>query len=91
MYQIMMVKLNGCIFLIEDYDLMDKYNTVCDKVSADIKKEVNSKPVYNKKILKTKIKSNSDEATDFYDIEIPKVGPNDSDEEQIKAKYQDVF
>ena len=91
MYQIMMVKLNGCIFLIEDYDLMGKYNTACDKVSADIKKEVNSKPVYNKKILKTKIKSNSDEATDFYDIEIPKVGPNDSDEEQIKAKYQDVF
>ena len=91
MYQIMMVKLNGCIFLIEDYDLMDKYNTVCDKVSADIKKEINSKPVYNKKILKTKIKSNSDEGTDFYDIEIPKVGPNDSDEEQIKAKYQDVF
>ena len=86
-----MVKLNGCIFLIEDYDLMGKCNTVCDKVSADIKKEVNSKPVYNKKILKTKIKSNSDEATDFYDIEIPKVGSNDSDEKQIKAKYQDVF
>ena len=49
MYQIMMVKLNGCIFLIEDYDLMDKYNTVCDKVSADIKKEVNSKPSIIKK------------------------------------------
>ena len=36
-------------FLIEHYDLMDKYNTVCDKVSADIKKEVNSKPSIIKK------------------------------------------
>ena len=62
----MMVKLNGCIFLIEDDDLFDKYNTTSDKVSADIKKEFNSKPVYNEKLLKTKIKSYDDEATDFH-------------------------
>ena len=38
-----------CIyFLIEDDDLLEKYNTIRDKVSADIKEEFDSKPVYNK-------------------------------------------
>ena len=32
-------KLNGRIFLIENNDLLEKYNTVCDKVSSDIKKD----------------------------------------------------
>ena len=32
-------------FLIEDDELLEKYNTIWDKVSADIKKESNSKPV----------------------------------------------
>ena len=36
-------------FLIEGDDLLEKYNTIWDKVSADIKKENYSKPVYNKK------------------------------------------
>ena len=27
-------------FLIEDDNLLEKYNTICDKVSADIKKEL---------------------------------------------------
>ena len=40
-------KLNGCIFLTE-YDLLKKDNTIWDKVSADIKKEFDNKPVYNK-------------------------------------------
>ena len=44
----MMEKLNGC------------YNTIWDKVSADIKKEFDSEPVYNRKFLKTKIKSHCD-------------------------------
>ena len=44
-------------FLIEDDDLLEKYNTIWDKVSADIKKEFDSEPVYNKKKnLKTKKK-----------------------------------
>ena len=34
-------------FLIEDDDLLEKYNTIWDKVSADIKKEFDSEPVYN--------------------------------------------
>ena len=53
-------------FLTED-DLLEKYNTIWDKVSADIKKEFDSKPVYNKSYLKTKIKSHGNEVTDFYD------------------------
>ena len=63
-------------FLIEDDDLLEKYNTIWDKVSADIKKEFDSEPVYNKKFLKTKIKSHGDEVTDFYDEKIPKVDSN---------------
>ena len=44
------------IFSIEDDDLLEKYNTIWDKVTADIKKEFDSEPVYNKEFLKTKIK-----------------------------------
>ena len=43
-------------FLIEDNDLLNKYNAIWDKVSTDIKKEFDSKLGYNKKFLKTKIK-----------------------------------
>ena len=46
------------------------------KVSTDIKKEFDSKPVYNKKFLKTKTKSYGDEDIDFHDKEIPKVDSN---------------
>ena len=62
-------------FLIENDDLLEKY-TVLDKVSADIKKESDSEPVYNKTFLKTRIKSYGDDVTDFYDKEIPKVDSN---------------
>ena len=71
-------------FLIEDDDLLKKYNTIWDKVGADIKKEFDSKPVYNKNFLKTKIKSYGDEVTDFYDKEIPKV-----DSRQINDNLSD--
>ena len=40
----MMGKPNGCIFWD---DLLKKYNTIWDKVSADIKKEFDIDPVYN--------------------------------------------
>ena len=53
-------------FLIEDGDLLERYNTIWDKVSADIKKNY-SGPVCNKEFLKTKIKSHGNEVTDFYD------------------------
>ena len=72
----MMDKLNGCIFLIEDNDLPEKCNSICNKVSTDIKKEFHSEPVYNKNYLKIKIKSHGHEVTDFYDEKIPKLDPN---------------
>ena len=43
-------------FLIEDDDLLEKQNTIWDNVSADLKKEFDSDPVYNKEFLKTKKK-----------------------------------
>ena len=63
-------------FLIDDDDLLKTYNTIWNKVRADIKKEFDSKPVYNWNILKTKIKSHSDEITDFYNKKIPKADSN---------------
>ena len=38
-------------FLTGDDDLLEKHNTIWNKVSADIKKEFDSKPVYNKNFL----------------------------------------
>ena len=35
-------------FLIKDDDLSEKYNTIWNKVSADIKKEFDREPFYNK-------------------------------------------
>ena len=60
-------------FLIIDDELLRKYNTIWDKVWADIKKEFDTEPVYNKEFLKTKIKSHGDKVTDSHDKEIPKV------------------
>ena len=54
-------------FLIED-DLLEKYNTIQGKASPNIKK-TDSKPVYNKKLLKTKIRSYGDKVRDFHDKE----------------------
>ena len=33
-------------FLIEDDNFLEKYNTIWDKVSADIKREFGSKPAF---------------------------------------------
>ena len=38
-------------FLFEYDELLEKYNTIWDKVSADIRKEFDSKPVYSKKVF----------------------------------------
>ena len=62
------------VFLTEDDDLLEKYNTIWDKVSPESKK--NQKKISNKTFLKTKIKYHSDEVTDFYDKEIPKMDSN---------------
>ena len=63
-------------FLIENDNLLEKYNAIWDKVTADTKKQFDSNPVYNNKFLKTKIKSHGDEITEFYDKKIPKVDFN---------------
>ena len=63
-------------FLIEDDDLLEKYNTIWDKIRADIKKEFDGNPAYNKNFLKTKIKYHGKEVTDFYNKKIPKVNSN---------------
>ena len=50
--------LNGCIFWLKMMDdLLEIYNTIWDKVSADIKKEFHSEPVYKKNHLKKKKKN----------------------------------
>ena len=36
-------------FLIEDNDLLEQYNSIWDKVGADINKEFDSNPVYSEK------------------------------------------
>ena len=63
-------------FLVEDDDLLEKYNAIWDKFSADIKKEFDSEPVNNNEFLKSKIKPHGDEVTDFYDKKTPKVDSN---------------
>ena len=58
--QITLPKTSACVkiydgqmkwmhFLIEDDELLEKYNTIWDKASADIKKGFDSAPIYNKK------------------------------------------
>ena len=54
-------------FLIKDDKVSEKWNTISDEVSTNIKKEFDSEYVYNKEFLKTKIKFHGDEVTDFYD------------------------
>ena len=63
-------------FLIKDDDLLEKFNTIWNKVSADIKKEFDSELVHNEKLLKTKIKSHGNEVADFYNKEILRVDSN---------------
>ena len=62
---LMMDETKWMYILIEDDDFLEKYNTVWDKATADIKKEFDSEPAYNKTFLKTKIKSRCDEVTGF--------------------------
>ena len=45
------VQTRWMCFLIKDDELLKKHN-ISDKFSTDIKKEFDSEPVYNKKIVK---------------------------------------
>ena len=57
-------------FSIEDDDLLEKYNAIWDKISADVKKEFDNEFVYNKNYLKSKIKFHGDELTGFDDKKV---------------------
>ena len=60
------------VFFIKDENFLEKYE-IWKKVSNNIKKEFDSKCVYNKKYLKTKIKSyNGKINTNFCNNKIPK-------------------
>ena len=60
-------------FLIEDDELLEKYNKIWEKVSDNINKEFDSESVYNEKYLKTKIKSYKGKINiNFYNKKIPK-------------------
>ena len=63
------------MFLIKDEKLLEKYNEIWKKVSNIIKNEFDSKPVYNEKYLKTKMKFyNGKINTNFVNNEIAKEG-----------------
>ena len=78
---------NWMYFLIEDDDLFEKYNTIWDEVSADMKKKFDSELVYDKKFLKTKIKFHCDKVADFYDKESPKADSNHTCLSVISPEY----
>ena len=63
-------------FWIEYDDLLEKINTISNKISADIKKQPDSELVCNKNLLKTKIKSYGHEVTYFYNKKFPKMDSN---------------
>ena len=46
-------------FLIADDRLLEKYNAIWDKVGADIKKEFDSEPLYNKIFIENQKKVSS--------------------------------
>ena len=62
--------------LIEDDELFKKFNDNWNKDNNSIKKEFAGAPIYDKKFLKTKINSYSDETVDFHVRKIPEIGSN---------------
>ena len=62
-------------FLVKDYELLEKYNEIWEKIKNSIKKEFDSEPVYNEKYLKAKKTSyNGKINTIFHNNIIPKEG-----------------
>ena len=61
--------------MIKDDELLEKYNEIWEKIKNSIKKEFDSKSVYNEKYLKAKIKSyNWKINTNFHNNKIPGEG-----------------
>ena len=65
----MMVKLSRHIFWLK-IDLLKNIIIFRIKLAVALKK-CDSRPIYNKQFLKTKIKPYGDDATDFFDKVIP--------------------
>ena len=66
-------KTKGMSFLLKDEKLLERYNEIQKKVSNIIKKEFDSKAIYNEKYLKTKINSyNGKINTNFHNNKITK-------------------
>ena len=62
-------------FLTKDDKLLEKYNEIWENVKNSIKKEFDSKPVYNEKYLKANTKSYSGKInTNFHNNKIPREG-----------------
>ena len=62
-------------FLIKDDELLEKYNTIWEKVISIIIRGFDSDPVYNNKYLKNKIKSYEGKInTNFHNDKMPKEG-----------------
>ena len=60
-------------FLIKDDELLEKFNEIWEKVKNIIKKELDSKPVYNEKYMKAKTNSyNGKINTNFHNNKIPR-------------------
>lgn len=63
-------------FLIEEDNLLKRYNNTWSKLRTDIKKEFDRELVYITKVLKTRRKTYGNETADFDSKEIPKMGSN---------------
>ena len=61
-------------FLTEDDDILK--NIIIFEISNSMKNKLDCEPIYNKKFLKTKIKSYGDADTDFCNKETSKVESN---------------
>ena len=55
------------VFFIVVAEFIEIYNRIGYRVNDSVKKEVDCEPTYNKKFLKTRIRSYGQEAIDFYD------------------------
>lgn len=69
----MMVELNRYILWLKNI-FFEKYNEISKKISNSMKEEFDTEPISNKTFLKTKTKLVDNEARDFHDQAIPKVG-----------------
>ena len=60
-------------FMVKDDDKLDKYNKIWDKIKQKLNIKFHSKPVYDQKYLKAKVREFDDVIkTNFLDNDMPK-------------------